>query len=150
MLFNFNGESKTYQSILGSLLYLLMTMVTLTFTIQQFNVLREYRDTNFFSAELQNFFNETHAFTEEDGLQIAFAIVEIADRSGRPEDTRPLSEYLEIEAGLKISEWADDADPSKGILKTKFSKQVFDVHPCTEAELAKFYPLNRASQVIES
>ena len=46
---------------------------------------------------------------------------------------------------MKSVQWADGADTSSGKLKTEFNYQHLEIHPCTEEELSKFYPLSRTS-----
>ena len=80
-----------------------------------------------------------HTFTEEEGLRIAVAVLDIS--RGVEKDLRPLSEYMEISVEVHTRGNADG--------KPSYKEQSLDVHPCTEDELSKFYPLRNRSSPID-
>ena len=97
----------------------------------------KYRDgTLFTSTVMKNYNGYEDKFTEDDGLQIAFAVIDFETDDYSDVAGRQLEEYLEIEVSFATYNWEDpDGITSK--------KVVIEHHPCTDAELGKnkFSPL---------
>ena len=136
MRFNFNGEGNTYTSRWGACFSMCVLVAVLLFALQQLIVWKGRQDTSYMSAELQDYLDSDYTFTEADGMQMAFAVVGTGDEV----ETRPMEEYLDVEISVVSKKWAEDAKPEEGILEIDIERTILEHHPCSEEELAKFYP----------
>ena len=115
-----------------------MLFLLLVFTAQSYIVIDKRSDTNFVSAKLTRYFDDGFTFTEENGFQMAFAVIDWESDDGSDAYERPLEEYLEVELLLETLIDNETQDPIK-----------VPLHQCTKSELgltedgtSKFYPIN--------
>ena len=112
---------------MGACFYLIVTLITVLFSMKQAHTWLNYKDTVFTTTTIQDYFDaESYSFTEADGLQLAFAITD------RNIDAGTSSDYLEIEAGM-ISQFYKESSYEK-----------LDVHDCTPADIEKFFPVKKS------
>ena len=79
-----------------------MGLVTVMFMVQSFLVINKRSDTNFLSTKLTRYFSDDFHFTEEQGFQMAFAVIDWNSDDGLDDYGRPLEEFLEVELHLEI------------------------------------------------
>ena len=77
MSFNFQGGSSTYRSPHGACISLLVMIITLIFTIERIIVLIDKEDTKFTTTMQYNSLEDTEAFTSDDGLMLAFGVLDV-------------------------------------------------------------------------
>ena len=98
-MINYGSEGRyqtSFRSALGTCFQICAAIVTFLFTLTQFNVWLNYKETSFTSTVIQDHFDyEGYAFTEDDGFQIAFAVDHLSQVPNQLEDL-----LLEIEVVL--------------------------------------------------
>ena len=122
---NHSEEKGDFKSCAGACTSVLILLFTLWFTYQNAISLHERGGTLFTSTLLKNYNYNTRYFKQDDGFQMAFAIIDYAGENGEDEANRDLSEYLEIEIWQTyFSETGD----------SKEDKQL-SFHKCSDEEL---------------
>ena len=77
IMFNFFQGEEVYRSAQGACLSLLIVILTLSFTVQQFIALTNYNDTDFKTWIEYEFYEDNYVVSyEQDDFQIAFAIID--------------------------------------------------------------------------
>ena len=70
--------------------------MTAVFAINSYRILLQREGTLFTATTLKNFNDKSNAFTEEDGFQVAFAVIDSSTADYTDKAGRELSEYLEV------------------------------------------------------
>ena len=124
----------------GAILTCIILLLTLVFTRIRYRILVEREGTLFTSTILKKENDKSRVFTQEDGFQIAFAVVDDSTKDYSDRAGRLLSEYLEV----TVSQSYYDSYSNENA----YTSTPLKTHPCTEAELgldnagnSKFYPI---------
>ena len=134
---NFNFSQKT---VCGSLLTCIVFIATMTFFVQSTLVLQARNGTLFTTSTLSNYNDFSRNFTQDDGFQVAFAVVDYQTDDWSDVAGRQLEEYLEIYVSAYYF--------SRSGEEFKTETLYIEHHPCSDVELgfddngeSKFNPL---------
>ena len=94
---NHSEEKGDFKSCAGACTSIVILLFTLWFIKQQAISLHERDGTLFTSTNLKNFNYNTRFFTQEDGFQMAFGIIDYSSDDYHDAYGRELEEYLKIE-----------------------------------------------------
>ena len=111
----------------GAICTFIILLMTAVFAINSYRILAQRQGTLFTATTLKKFNDKSNAFTEEDGFQVAFAVIDQNTADYTDKAGRELSEYLEVTVSL------GEYDESNS--ENKYSITTIQTHPCTEAEL---------------
>lgn len=117
--FNYPDGSYAHQTSWGSCLSIFLILVTFLFFVVQFQIMMFRKGTNVSNSTLDSYFLFTDTFTQEKGFHIAFGL------------DKKYDDYLDISVKIKTFNW----------LKDEFSTLELQLYPCSDADIAQFYPV---------
>ena len=93
---NFSREDATFRSMPGAICTFIILLMTAVFALNSYRILAQREGTLFTATTLKNFNDKSNVFTEEDGFQVAFAVIDQNSADYTDVSGRKLSEYLEV------------------------------------------------------
>ena len=142
--FNFSAKSTDFRSWVGSMATCIVLMVTLVVTVQN-GIRLQKRGGTIFTSALKAQGNEDYRiFSEKDGFQLAFAILDTQEpKYIDSSEEINIDEYLTINVTQKHVDY--EARPDEQLKSTELA-----LHRCSDQELglddsgnSKFYPVNK-------
>ena len=124
-MLHYEDGKKEYRSALGAFLTLSVLILTVIFTTQQIITLYGRKGTIFTQSVIQDYYDDTHNFSFDDGFRFAFAITDSRTADFSDPQGRDFSEFIEITADQY--NYQDNED---GV--TELSMEPIDIHLCSE------------------
>jgi len=124
--FNFSGdvENQLHRTAKGTFCNIGIMMLTLMFALEQLSILHLRDATQLTGTLLKRYHDDTYIFTEQNGFQLAFAVLDFASADGSDVLGRPEEEYMEVLVQL-VSLTDGFGNPPVRI----------ETHPCTDSDL---------------
>lgn len=141
-----DGEgSETLQTAWGSVLSILMFIITGAYLYQKIDVMFEKAGVDILSSNQENFFKSDEKFGNEQGLNFAFGLRGVQG----PLDPQIASWNVQtLQKDIEITE--------QGVEIVRKTKEDLETHTCTQEELGldgdntKFMPIKKESKIVVS